>query len=92
MTRTVMTSTEIGLSLSVDVRYIPCTGFPATVERGSGVHTQAAEPESVEIISVIATRKSKIAGGKDYKLDITGIVPEDVLDKIASEILDQDRD
>ena len=59
------------------VRYTRNAAMSATVERGSGVHTQAAEPESVEILSVIVA-----------KTDIMHLLTDAQLQAVAAEILE----
>lgn len=60
------------------VRYIRSPALAATIERGSGVHVQAAERENAEILSIIIN-----------KCDISHLLTDDQIQAVITDVLEQ---
>ncbi len=74
--------------VSARVEYIHSPAFAATVERGSGVHTQAAERENAEILTVKIANSAPSSKGNPTMFDITHFLTAAQLDAITDEILE----
>ena len=84
--------TVCGVSRTVEARveYIHSPAFAATVERGSGVHTQAAEQEGAEIVGVYVEGTSTVTlDGKPAHHSIMHLLTDEQLSAISTHILEE---
>ena len=84
--------TVCGVSRTVEARveYIHSPAFAATVERGSGVHTQLAERENTEITSItIDCAGVVVANAKPSRHNIMHLLTDEQIEAITEAILEE---